>query len=496
MKKQKSIKKNFIYNAALTMSNFIFPIITFPYVSRILMPEGTGKVSFAVSLISYFTMLSQLGMPTYGVCTCSKVRNNRLELTRTAHELLGINLIMCVISYLLLALVLLFVPALHQDRTLYIIVSSTILLTSIGMEWLYRALEQYRYIAIRSIIFKLIALAAMFMLVHSKDDYVIYGLISIFAASASNVFNFINVHKYIDLKPVGHYNMKKHLKPVAVFFAMACATTIYTHMDTLMLGFMLTKNDVGYYNAAVRIKTLLVSMVTSLGSVLLPRSSFYIEKGMWKEFRIVSKKALDFVFLVSSAFMLYFILYARYGVMLLSGGEYYESILPMRIIMPSLLFIGVTNITGIQIMVPMGREKSVLLSEVVGMVVNLVINSLLIPRMTSTGAAVGTLVAEFAVLAVQYFALRSEMAHAFGSVSYGRIIVGLATGTVCSFWVMFLNLSNFLTLTFTTLLFFGSYAAVMLVSREWLTCYLVRQFKNKLCKMRTKLNKRVIHREG
>ena len=164
------------------MSNFVFPLITFPYVSRILMPTGTGKVSFAMSLISYFTMLSQLGMPTYGIRICSKVRNKRVELTRTAHELLGINLIMCAISYALLALALVFVPALHQDRLLYIIVSSTILLTSIGMEWLYKALEQYKYIAVRSIIFKFIALAAMFLLVREQKDYVIYGAIAIFAS--------------------------------------------------------------------------------------------------------------------------------------------------------------------------------------------------------------------------------------------------------------------------------------------------------------------------
>lgn len=490
MKKQRSIKWNFIYNTFLTMSNFIFPLITFPYVSRILMPSGNGRVSFATSLISYFTMFAQLGIPTYGIRTCSKVRNNREELTRTAHELLGINLIMCVISYTLLALALIFVPKLHQDRLLYVLVSSTILLTSIGMEWLYKALEQYRYIAVRSIAFKFIALVAMFLLVHKQSDYIIYGGIAIFAASASNIFNFINVHKYIDLKPVGHYNMKRHLKPVAIFFAMACATTIYTHMDTLMLGFMKTKADVGYYNAAVRIKTLLVSIVTSLGAVLLPRSSYLIQNKEWDKFHVVSKKALDFVFIISSALMLYFILYARYGIMLLSGGYYEPSILPMRIIMPTLLFIGVTNITGIQIMVPMGREKSVLASEVAGLVVNLVINALLIPQMKSTGAALGTLAAEFVVLIVQYFAMRSEISQAFQAVSYRKIALGLAAGTLCSFWVMFLNLSNFLTLAFTTILFFGAYIGVLLLTREWLACDLAQQLYEKMNGIiRTKLRK-------
>ncbi len=483
MKKQKSIKKNFIYNTFLTMTNFIFPLITFPYVSRILMPSGTGKVSFAVSLISYFTMLSQLGMPTYGIRTCSKIRNNRKELTRTAHELLCINLIMCVISYILLALALIFVPALREDRQLYIIVSFTILLTSIGMEWLYKALEQYRYIAVRSIVFKFIALAAMFLLVHEQSDYVVYGFISIFAASASNIFNFINVRKYIDLKPMGNYHIKRHLKPLAIFFAMACATTIYTHMDTLMLGFMLTKTDVGYYNAAVRIKSLLLSIVTSLGAVLLPRSSYLIQTKQWGKFRKVSRKALDFVFILSSALMLYFMLYAKYGIWLLSGGYYSPSIIPMKIIMPTLLFIGVTNITGIQIMVPMGREKSVLLSEVVGLVINLVINTLLIPRMASTGAAIGTLAAEFGVLVVQYLAMRGEISNAFRAVSYWKIALGLAAGTLCSFWITFLELSNFLTLACTTILFFGAYAAVLLFTREWLLRELLEQMIDKMSTM-------------
>ena len=190
--KQKSLKLNVIMNMILTMSSFIFPLITFPYVSRILLPEGTGKVSFATSLISYFSMFAQLGIPMYGIRACAKVRDNRQELTRTAQELLIINLIMSVISYVVLFIAIAFVPRLQSEKTLYVIVSFTIILTSIGMEWLYKALEQYTYITIRSVIFKFIALIAMFLLIHKKSDYVIYGGISILAASASNIFNFIN----------------------------------------------------------------------------------------------------------------------------------------------------------------------------------------------------------------------------------------------------------------------------------------------------------------
>lgn len=466
MKKQKSLKLNFIMNAILTMSRFIFPLITFPYISRVLLPVGTGKVSFATSLISYFSLFAQLGIPTYGIRACARVRDNREELTRTAHELLAINIVMDVISYAVLILTLLFVPRLKEERMLYVVVSATILLTSIGMEWLYKALEQYTYITIRSIIFKFVALLAMLLLIHKQDDYVIYGGISILAGSASNIFNFINAHKYIDFKPVGNYNICRHLKPVGVFFAMSCATTIYTHLDTVMLGFMATDEDVGYYDAAIRIKAVLVSIVTSFGTVLLPRASYNIEHGLWDDFWRISKKAINYVFLVASPMMLYFIFFAKEGIYFLSGPAYTGSIIPMQIIMPTLLFIGLTNILGIQILVPLDKEKVVLYSEIAGALVDVIINIILIPKFRSAGAAVGTLVAELVVLAVQYTAWKNDIVNIFKSVHYGKLFLALGLATMVSLWVKALNLGNFITLLISAILFFSVYGLFLLFTKE------------------------------
>lgn len=473
--KSKSIKLNFIMNAILTMSSFIFPLITYPYVSRILLPIGMGKVSFATSLISYFSMFAQLGIPTYGIRACAKVRDNKEELTRIAHELLFINLIMSFVSYAVLFVVLLFVPRLQEDRTLYIIVSLTIMLTSIGLEWLYKALEQYTYITVRSIIFKFIALIAMFLLIQEKSDYVIYGGVTILAASASNVFNFINVHKYIDMKPVGNYSLKRHLKPVIIFFGMACATTIYTHLDTVMLGFMTTDEDVGYYYSAVRIKAILVSIVTSLGTVLLPRASYYIEHGMMNEFERISKKSLNFVFLLATPMMTFFIFFAKEGICFLSGSSYMASILPMQIIMPTLLLIGITNILGIQILVPLGKEKIVLFSEIIGAIVNIIINAILIPKFTSTGAAIGTLVAEFAVFVVMFVSLREKKRDVFRQIHYFKIIIALILGIIVSLWVKGLCLGNFLTLFISGGLFFGSYGVLLILMRESMAIEIMNQ---------------------
>lgn len=464
--KQKSLKLNFIMNAILTMSQFIFPLITFPYVSRILLPVGTGKVSFATSLISYFSMFAQLGVPTYGIRACAKVRDNREELTRTAQELLSINIVMDVISYGALALALIYIPRLQEERTLYVVISATIFLTSIGMEWLYKALEQYTYITIRSIIFKFIALIAMFLLIHKQEDYVIYGGISILASSASNIFNFINIRRYINFKPIGNYNFHRHLKPMCVFFAMSCATTIYTNLDTVMLGFMVTDKDVGYYNAAVKIKSILVSIVTSLGTVLLPRASYNIEHGLMDSFWEISKKAINFVFLIAIPLIIYFIFFAKEGIYLLSGSAYAGSIIPMQLIMPTLLFIGLSNILGIQVLVPLGKEKIVLYSEITGAIVDIIINALLIPRFASAGAAIGTLLAEFIVLTVQYYILRNEVGEIFKSIHYLKIILALVFSSIASLWVKLLEFGDFLMLIISAISFFGVYVLFLLITKE------------------------------
>lgn len=465
-KKNKSLKLNFIMNAILTMSQFIFPLITFPYVSRILLPVGTGKVSFATSVISYFALFARLGIPTYGIRACAKVRDDKEALSKTVQELFIINMVMSVIAYLELFAAIAFIPRLQQDRSLFLIISLTILFNAIGMEWLYKALEQYSYITIRSIIFKFVALLAMFALIHKQEDYVIYGGISILASSASNIFNFLHVHRYVSLRPVGGYDFKKHLKAVVIFFAMACATTIYTNLDNVMLGFMATDIDVGYYNAAVKIKTILVSIVTSLGTVLLPRASYYVENGMVKEFKRITSKALSFVFLVATPMMVYFIFFAKEGIYFLSGSAYGGSIVPMRIIMPTLLFVGITNILGIQILVPLGKEKIVLYSEITGAIVDVILNAILIPRFTSAGAAIGTLAAEFAVLIVQYVALRDEVTDTFKQIHYSRIVVALILGSAVSLWVKPLGLGNFLTLLISAVLFFGVYGLYLLVRKE------------------------------
>ena len=473
--KQVSIKFNFVMNTILTMSTFIFPLITFPYVSRILLPEGTGKVSFATSIISYFAMIAQLGIPTYGIRACAKVRDDRVELSKTVHEIFVINIVMSIVAYILLGVALFVVPKFRTDRLLMIIVSLTIFFNTIGMSWLFSALEKYKYITIRSITFKFIALMAMFIFIHQKSDYIIYGGISIFASSASNICNYFYAHKFVDFHQNVTYQYKKHLKPILVFFAMSCATTIYTNLDTVMLGFIKNDAEVGFYNAAVKIKSILVCVVTSLGTVLLPRASYYVEHKLMDEFDRITRKAIHFVCLTAVPMVVYFMLFAKEGILFLSGNAYAPATIPMIIIMPTLLAIGFTNIMGIQMLIPLGQEIIVLYSEIAGAVVDLIINMLLIPSMASTGAAIGTLIAEFVVWGVQFYFLENRVMNAYKEIQYWKIIIAIAFGLVITIPLKNAISENFATLVISATLFFGTYIAFLLLIKENLFAEIISQ---------------------
>lgn len=474
---KKSLKLNFIFNSILTASNFIFPLVTFPYISRILLPEGTGKVSFATSVIYYFNVFAQLGIPTYGIRACARVRDNRKMLTVTVREIMTINIFTTIISYMFFLTALYTVPQLAEEKGLMLIISLTMIFNTLGVEWLYKALEEYAYITIRSVLFKLIAVGAMFILVHNKNDYTLYGGISIFASSASNIFNFINMKKYVDKsRNRCRIQLRKHIKSIWVFFAMSVATTIYTHLDTVMLGFMKTDTDVGYYNAAVKIKTILISLVTSLGTVLLPRTSYYVEHGQQEAFENIIQKAFSFVVILSAAVSLYFILFAEQGIYFLSGTAFKGAILPMQIIMPTVFLVGMTNIMGIQMMIPLGLEKYVLYSEIVGAVVNVFVNIILIPQYASAGAAAGTVAAELAVFAVQFLVLKDTMKSVYKNICIIPIFLGLVLSGVLASTLKLLKLTPFFTLLGSGILFFGIYIVVLTKTK----CKLVLEIQNEL----------------
>jgi O-antigen/teichoic acid export membrane protein len=396
-----SIKKNAALNTIRTVMGIIFPIITFPYASRTLFPEGIGKVNFANSVVSYFAIIAGLGVFNYGIREATKIRENKLEVSKLVEEIFIINIISTVISYLLLVFFVMNVPYLKQYKLLIFISSSSIIFTTIGFDWVYNAFEEFSYITIRSISFQFISLVLLFIFVKTKDDYVKYLMIGVFSSVGYNIFNFFHLRKYIKFSFHYKLDIKKHLKPIFMLFGLAVITSIYTILDTTMLGFLAGDEQVGYYSAATKINKMVLSIVTAASAVIFPRLSKYANDNDNSSFRELFNLSLNITLCFAIPVTIGLNLLSEPITLLFSGYSYLPSIPVMRIMNPIIVIISISNLIGIQCLVPLKKEKITLISVFCGAITNFTLNFFLIQRYQAVGAAIATVVAESVVLLVQ-----------------------------------------------------------------------------------------------
>ena len=481
MVKYKSVKFNFIMNFILTLSNFIFPLITFPYVSRILQASGLGKVGFATSIIAYFSMIAMMGIPTYGIKACAKIRDDSYKLTKTVYELLILNTIFLAFSLTLLLLSVIFINKFYIDKELYIILAFSMLFNVLGIEWLYKALEQYSYITIRSIFFKIASLILLFVFVKESNDILPYAMLTVLASVGAGILNFYNLRKIITLYKITFKQLEitKHIKPSFTFFLLTISITIYVNLDSIMLGFMTSDDNVGYYSAAVKIKQILVTLVTSLGAVMLPRLAFYYEQKRFDEFKDLVKNALGFILIVSLPLTIYFTLYAKDAILLLSGESFLASVEPMQIIMPTVFLIALSNLMGWQILVPMDREKQIVFSTIIGAIVGGIINIFAIPYLGVNGAAFATLCAECAVVVVQIILLRKFIFPILAKINIWKMLIALFISTGVTLLIPF-NSNEIINLLLSSILFFGSYLISLLILKEPMVYQIFSSVLNKI----------------
>lgn len=236
--KERSLGLNGLLNGIRSVLNLLFPLITFPYVARVLSVDGLGKYNFANTYVGYFVLLAGLGISTYAVREGTKYRNNRLKISGFLSEIFSINLISTIIAYIMLIISLLIFKSLYPYAICILIFSTQIAFTTIGTEWIFIIYEDYSYITIRSILVKVLSIILLFIFVKNTNDYLIYAGITVLANAGSNIFNFFYVKKFCDIKLTLDINWKYHIKPILIIFATTIAVNIYLSSDTTILGLM------------------------------------------------------------------------------------------------------------------------------------------------------------------------------------------------------------------------------------------------------------------
>ena len=466
--KIRSVKYNFMMNMILKISQYIFPLISLPYITRALGAIGLGK---ATSVITYFSMFAQLGIPSYGIRECAKIRDDKVALTKLVQELIIINTISVVISYSGLFILMIFVKKLQEEPVLLLIQSITILLNMIGIDWLYQAIEQYQYITIRNISFKFLSLVLMFMFIHNPNDYIKYAVLIVVSGSGSNLLNLFNSRKILEKKTFrGQYELKRHLKPIFIFFFMSIAVSIYTSLDTVMLGFISSDTEVAYYTIATKIKMVLASTVAAIGPVLLPRITYCLHNGQNDKFYSYISKSIHFVLLISLPFTIFFAALAPNAIMFLGGSEYIPATMCMRVISFTIIPLGIGNVAASQILAPSGREIYTMYSTIVGAVIDFGANLLLIPRYGATGAAVATVITEIIVAIVQVKFAWDKMKSVILHISYFKLLFSNVFSSICLFVILKFSagMNYFLQLIFCAVAYFGVYAVILIVIKDTL----------------------------
>ncbi len=399
----KSIKANYIYNIANTFLGLIFPLITFPYISRVLQPDGVGLYNFYNSIITYVGLFANIGIPLYATRKIAQHRNDVKQRSQLTIEIFLLNIFTTFIAYISVFILDAFIPRIHKNYELFYVMSLSVILGPLSVNWFFQALEDFKYMTLRSLFVKLLSLVLLIIFVREKDDVMAYAVIGLIASIGNNLFNFVHLHKFIQAKEVKWRELSifRHLKFCLMLFVLNIAVSIYVNLDSVMLGFIQNDEAVGYYSVAGRISHIILSLITALGTVLLPRFSYLLESGKIEDFNRLCRKSMDFTIGISLPIVIGLILFSYPLVVLLLGSQYKESVLVLQIIAPIILLAGITNVLGIQILYPKGKDLLVICSTVGAAIINFTLNLVLIPYYSYNGAAFSTCIAELAVLLIQ-----------------------------------------------------------------------------------------------
>lgn len=400
---QPSIKKNTVLNFIKTLSSIIFPLITFPYVSRVLQPENIGKYNFGNTYVNYFSLIASLGITTYAIRECSRVRDDKKKLSETASQIFSINVFTTIIAYILLFAILFLYPRMNPYIRLIIIQSVIIVFTTLGADWINSAMEDFKYITIRTVAFQFISLGLMFIFVRKPDDYIKYAAIGALSSSGGNIVNIFYRRKFCRIRFTTKTDWRRHLKPILLLFVMLVAQTIFSNSDITMLGLMRGDYETGLYSTCAKVYNIINQLMASVLWVMMPRLSNYFAEENYKGINELLRKNLELQVIIGLP-CIFGISVLSQEVLRIIGGASYVSAWPYLIILMIALFFSLIggSFLGNNIMLPSKKEKYFVVACIVAAIVNIVLNFVLIPFMGPTGAALTTLLAHIIILVMLY----------------------------------------------------------------------------------------------
>lgn len=478
----KALGFNALLNGIKQCCSIIFPLITFPYISRILGSEGYGKYSFSYSVTSYFILLATLGIYTYAIREGAKVRDRQKDIDRFCSQIFSINVCSAVISLTLLIFMIFFFPKFTEYRAYIFIQCTAIVMGVIGADWINGIFEDYLYITIRYIVIQCVCLLAMFIFVKRSEDIIQYCVISVLATNGGNLINIFYVRRYAKIRFTFNMDLKRHLLPLLILFVNSIAITIYVNSDITMLGFFESDKQVGVYSFASKIYNLLKQLINAIIVVSIPRIA-YVIKNKPDEYRRLINNIFSMINILLFPIIVAMFFLSDSMITIAGGEQYISGGLVLKILSIATLFAIYASLFTNCVLIVNMQEKFCLKATIISAIVNVGLNIVLIPWLGMIGAAITTVLAEFVNFVLQlYF---SKHFFNWRTLTLKPIISCLVGSIMIALICIICNLSfdsSLWKMSIATLISIIVYAYVLLVMENPHAHHIVKIIKRKFRK--------------
>ena len=401
MYKEKSIKVNAFLSVLKQLFSIIFPMITFPYATRVLGATNYGKYTFSLSIVNYISYIAAAGILRYAIRECSRVRDDKNKLRKLVNEIFTINIISTGIAFCVLFVLLTFIPILKEYTPYILVLSLSVLFTTLGTDWINSAFEDYFYITIRYILSQLIAMILLFVLVRSSNNLMEYAFVSVTGAILANILNTIHIRKNLGVFPAIKVSsdLLSHFKPIMYLFACTIATVIYINSDVTVLRIFADDTSVGYYGVSTQFYQLVKQLINAAFVVVIPR----ISNELVSDKEVAHKRYNDILILtillvVPASVGMYMV--REKLILLFAGEEYIHAATSLAILSISIIPAMLSNFYINIVMIPLKKEKEVTIATMLSAVINISLNFILIPIFAENAAAFTTFLAEMTMLIV------------------------------------------------------------------------------------------------
>lgn len=400
------VVKNYLYNASYQIMLIVLPIITTPYVSRVLGANNVGTYSYTNSITQYFILFGCIGLNLYGQREIAYYQNDENKRSMTFFDLISLRVITLTIS---LSIFCLTVMTHSRYSSIFMIQTLDIIASMFDISWFFQGMEDFKKTVLRNFLVRILCVGLIFTFVKTANDLLLYVLCYSGTLLLGNMSLWLYLPKYVNKSDIRKVNIKRHIKPALTLFLPQIAISIYTLLDKTMIGLISNNNsEVAYYEQSQLIIKTVMTVITSMGTAMMPRVANLFIENKDQEIKMYMRASMKFVLMTSVPF--------TFGIMAIAQdfvpwffGRGFDKVVPnMMIIAPIIIFIGMSNVTGTQYLLPLGRQKEFTVSVIGGSVLNFLLNSILIYLFASIGAAIATVIAECMVLMIQFYFLRHD----------------------------------------------------------------------------------------